>query len=269
MNLEILEKDAFSMRFILNDSYPAFANALRRIMISEIPSMTIEDIFFYENSSVLHDEYISHRLGLIPLKTNLDAYNLPEKCDCKSEIGCNKCRTIATLDIFCTEPVMTVHSGELKFEDSDIAPVSDKIPIAKLTLGQKLKLEAHAKLGTGHQHSKWQPVSACAYKYFPVVEVKVNNFDGVEKAIEVCPVKVFGIEKGKIMVADPLRCTLCMECVKRWPEGAVKVEGDKTRFIFYVESNGCLPVTKIVQESVRVLKEKVGEFAGEVRRVGR
>lgn len=134
-------------------------------MISEVPCMTIDDVFFYENISSMNDEMIAHRLGLIPLKTDLDSYNLPEKCDCKSEMGCNKCRAMATLEAVADESLVTVYSSDIKFDNPDVHPVSDRIPIIKLAPGQRIKFEAHAKLGIGKQHAKWQPVSACAYKY--------------------------------------------------------------------------------------------------------
>ena len=208
MEVQILERGENSLKFILTDSYPAFANALRRIMIAEVPCMTIEDVFFYENLSPLNDEMIAHRLGLIPLKTDLDTYALPEKCVCKSEMGCNKCRVIATLEAEAVDSPLTVYSGDIKFENPDIQAVSDKIPIIKLALGQKIKFEAHAKLGIGKQNAKWQPVSAGAYKYHD------------------------------------------------------KHEGS---FVFYIESTGCLPPERILQEATRILAAKAEELSAEVK----
>ncbi|MFQ5997720.1 MAG: DNA-directed RNA polymerase subunit D [Candidatus Bathyarchaeia archaeon] len=164
MHIQVLEKTENHIRFTLSDSNPAFANSLRRIMIAEVPSMTIEDVFFYENLSAINDELIAHRLGLIPLKTDLDSYVLPSKCDCNSEMGCNKCRAIASLEADANDEVRTVYSGDLKFENPEIEPASNRIPIAKLAPGQRIRFEAHARLGIGRQNAKWQPVSACAYK---------------------------------------------------------------------------------------------------------
>ena len=62
----------------------SYANAVRRFCISEVPSMAIDDIVILENSSVLYDEILAHRLGMIPLRTDLERYVLPEKCDCAS-----------------------------------------------------------------------------------------------------------------------------------------------------------------------------------------
>ena len=72
----------------------SYANAIRRFCISEVPAMAIDDIVILENSSVLYDEILAHRLGMIPLRTDLERYVLPEKCDCGNPLGCQKCRVL-------------------------------------------------------------------------------------------------------------------------------------------------------------------------------
>ena len=67
LDIKILKKTNKKMEFILNNADAAFANALRRIMIGEIPTMAVEYVDIEENTSGLFDEVISHRLGLIPL----------------------------------------------------------------------------------------------------------------------------------------------------------------------------------------------------------
>ena len=98
LDIKIIEEKDNFLRFLLKGTNHAYANALRRAMMAEVPAMAIEDVIIIENTSVLYDEVIAHRLGLIPLKTDLDAYVLPEECDCKSELGCSKCRTSFTLE---------------------------------------------------------------------------------------------------------------------------------------------------------------------------
>jgi DNA-directed RNA polymerase subunit D len=121
--------------------------------------MAIDDVVILENSSVMFDELVSHRLGLIPLKTDLGRYNLPEDCDCKNALGCSKCRVLLVLDAEATDRTRTVNSGDLISEDPESKPVSDSIPIVKLAPGQKIKLEAYARLGKGSEHAKWQPTA--------------------------------------------------------------------------------------------------------------
>src|SRR3989441_12747197 len=173
MDIKLLSKEQETLRFVLSDVSPAFANALRRIMISEIPVMAIDDVMILENNSVMYDEILAHRLGLIPVTTDT-SYNLPEECTCKSELGCEKCRASFSLEVEATDPAEVVSSAHLKPEDPDVRPVSDKIPLVKLAQGQKIKLEAYARLGRGRSHAKWQPASACTYSYDP--KAKTFNF---------------------------------------------------------------------------------------------
>jgi DNA-directed RNA polymerase subunit D len=164
MDIKLVSRETDIVRFVLSDVTPAFANALRRIIMSEVPVMAIDDVMILENNSVMYDEILAHRLGLIPVTTD-PTYNLPEECTCKSELGCEKCRASFSLEIEAQDPVEVVYSSHLKPENPDVKPVSEKIPIVKLTRGQRLKLEAYARLGRGKLHAKWQPVSACTYSY--------------------------------------------------------------------------------------------------------
>lgn len=132
-----------------------YSNALRRICLNGIPVFAIDTVDIIENSSVFADEALAHRLGLIPIKTDLTRFAEPSKCECKSETGCSNCRVMLVLDSGDTNTTRTVFSNELSSEDKDIAPVSDKISIVRLTQGQRVKVEAYAKLGRGTEHAKW------------------------------------------------------------------------------------------------------------------
>ena len=71
------------IRFRLKNVSTAYANTLRRIIIAEVPTMAIEFVNIRENTSPLHDEFLSHRLGLIPLNsTTVDSFNFPLECTC-------------------------------------------------------------------------------------------------------------------------------------------------------------------------------------------
>jgi DNA-directed RNA polymerase subunit D len=117
-----------------------------------------------ENSSVMHDEAVAHRLGLIPLRTDPGRFVMPHECDCKSTLGCSKCRVLLVLDSEANDKTKIVTSGELVSEDELVKPVSKDIPIIVLAPNQKLKFEAYARLGTGKDHAKWQPTSAAIVK---------------------------------------------------------------------------------------------------------
>ncbi|MCP8304673.1 MAG: DNA-directed RNA polymerase subunit D [archaeon] len=159
MKLQILEHDEKKIKVIFKDIHRSYVNAIRRFAICEVPTMAIDEVVVLENSSVMYDELIAHRLGLIPLKTDLTRYFLPEECDCKSALGCPKCRVLLVLDVEAGNRTRVVYSGDLRSEDEFVKPVSDSIPIVKLAPKQAIKLEAYARLGKGKEHAKWQPAT--------------------------------------------------------------------------------------------------------------
>jgi len=107
--------------------------------------MAIEDVEVRKNSSSLYDEMIAHRLGLIPLTTDLKSYNLPSECKCEGK-GCARCQLVLTLS---AKGPGIVYSSSLKSKDPKVKPVFDNFPIVKLLKGQEIELEATATLGTG------------------------------------------------------------------------------------------------------------------------
>jgi DNA-directed RNA polymerase subunit D len=266
MDINILNKNEDSMRFVVEGIDTSMANTLRRIVLAEVPVMAIDDVVMYENSSVLHDEILTLRLGLVPLKTDLDAYNLPEKCSCKSELGCHLCRTVLTLDVEAKNEQRTIYSGDMVPEDPHIAPVSDKIPLVKLATGQKVRLEAYAKLGKGMVHAKWQPVSSCIYRYVPIVKIDQTKCDGCSKCVDICPKKVFEKNGDKVKVANEIECILCEDCVEACDKNpsAIKVDKKKNAFVFYIESTGALPVERIFSEALKIYDEKCSDFMNQM-----
>ncbi len=120
-----------------------YANALRRICLNGVPIFAIDTVDVLENSSVLPDEGIAHRLGMIPLKTELNG------------IDESNHRIALVLDSGNTENVKIVTSAELESKDEVVKPISKQIPIVHLAPGQRIKLEAYARLGRGTEHAKW------------------------------------------------------------------------------------------------------------------
>ena len=267
MKVKVLEKNDTNIRLLIRDADVPFVNALRRIVTSEVPSMSVEEVVVIENSSVLQDEVIAHRLGLMPLKTDLKTYNLPEECECKSEFGCAQCRVTLTLDAEAKEGTRTVYSGELVSENPDIVPVSSKIPLMKLAKEQKLKLEAYARLGKGKNHAKWQPVSMCAYKYYPKITVVTKRCDACGECVEVCPRKVLTRTENKIVVKDLLACILCQDCTNACPQKptAIEVGWEENSFIFNLESTGALSPDKIMIEAVKILENQLKGLEGQIK----
>ena len=122
-----------------------YVNALRRICLNGVPIFAIDTVDVLENNSIIADEGIAHRLGLIPLKTEFSTIESKNEAD----------RILLTLDSADTDETRTVFSNELKSNDSFVKPISDKIPIVTLAPDQKIKFEAYARLGRGTEHAKW------------------------------------------------------------------------------------------------------------------
>lgn len=154
-SLEVISKDNQKLSIKIKGVPLQYANALRRICLNGVPIFAVDTVDIIENSSVLPDEGLAHRLGLIPLKTDLSRFNEPAKCDCQSETGCTNCRVMLVLDSGDSDTTRTVTSGELSSEDDAIKPISDNIPIVELAPGQKVKVECYARLGRGSEHAKW------------------------------------------------------------------------------------------------------------------
>jgi len=264
LEIKVVDKNESSARFIIEGVDPAFMNSLRRIILAEVPSMAIDEVVIIENSSMLHDEILAHRLGLIPLKTDLDSYNLPEECSCKSELGCNLCRVSLTLDVEANEGVRTIYSGDLVAENPNIRPVGEKILIAKLAPNQRLKLEAYARLGKGEKHAKWQPVSVCAYKHFPKVKINEKECDSCGKCVDICPKRVLSLSSGgkKLELRNIVDCTVCKDCVDACPKSppALEVAWGKDVFVLDIESTGALPAERAVNEAIKILDRKFESF---------
>jgi len=142
--IEVLTSDEKKISIKLKGVTLQYANALRRICLNGVPIYAIDTVDMIENSSVLADEGITHRLGLIPLKTDLSRSDESDS------------RIMLTLDSGDdTETGRIVTSAELSSDDKVVKPSSDQIPIIHLAPGQKLKFEAYARLGKGTEHAKW------------------------------------------------------------------------------------------------------------------
>ena len=145
MSLQIIDQGEQKISVKLQGLPLQYANALRRICLNGIPIFAVDTVDILENSSILADEGISHRLGLIPLKTELSSIQTNNETD----------KIVLSLDSGIVTESRTIFSSELKSQDDIIKPVSDNIPIVTLAPNQRIKFEAHARLGRGTEHAKW------------------------------------------------------------------------------------------------------------------
>lgn len=260
MQIKILERKGNLLRFYASGLDPQIANGLRRVMIAEVPTMAIDDVIMVENASPLRDEMVAHRLGLVPLKTDLESYVPRELCDCHSDLGCSKCSVTLTLEAEAPDGARSVYSKELKSSDPEVVPVSGDIPIVKLAKGQRVRLEAYARLGTGREHAKWQPVAVSAYKYAVVLKVDPEKCDLCKKCLKACPKGVLRMEDERVVLVDYEKCDMCRLCVNACPRDSINVEEEKNAFIFNIESTGALLPERIVEKALEILLEKTKDF---------
>ncbi len=276
MQIEFASLDDSLARFTLSGASPAFANAFRRAMISEVPTLAIEDVRIYNNTSALFDEMLAHRLGLIPIKTDLSSYSTQAKCTCGGA-GCPGCTVTFTLS---AEGPRMVSSNDLIPADPKAVPVFDNVPIVKLTKGQTLVLEAKAVLNTGKEHAKWQPTQVCGYKNHPVVSIS-EACDACGMCVEECPRKVLAVRGKKVEVVNGKLpdCSMCKLCEKACmasgigDEPAIRVNAEADRYIFVVEGDGSLPVKEIMNRALLYIKEnsdelehQLGEISGDEKK---
>jgi DNA-directed RNA polymerase subunit D len=256
LKVTLIEKTEDTIILHIQDVNPGFLNSLRRVILSETPVMAIHEVVILENQSPLFDETIAHRLSLVPLRTNLDRYVLPEECECNG-VGCNLCQVGFTLEVEAPEDGYVATTGDLKPQDPDIVPVSADIPIAKLAKGQRIIVEAFARLGIGREHAKWQPVSSVAYKMVPHVKIDAAKCDGCEECVKICFKQVFEIQDDKAVVVREMDCSLCNLCTKECVANAITIDYDKTGFIFVLESTGALPPITVFEKGLDVFRKRL------------
>jgi len=253
MDIKLLneDKEKNKISLLVSDSTPAFVNALRRTIIESVPTIAIEDVEFRTNSSVLYDEVVALRLGLISLKSDLKSYNETDKCTCEGE-GCAKCSVDITLSV---KGPATVYASDLKSKDPAVVPVYPETPIAMLLKGQEMELTAKAIVGTGKNHAKWVPAFVF-HQYEPIIKVN-NNSSQLKEFKSKYPPQIFDgdkIDQKKIIELG------LVDAVAGINEDIIKVEYNEKNFILTIESFGQLSLKEIFQTAVDVLKTQSDEF---------
>ena len=276
MDIEILEMAERKARFILHNSSPAMANALRRTLLSDLPKMAIDKVEFhlgpnmdeegkeYESTTPLFDEIVAHRLGMVPVPTDLDLFVPQSECSCGGT-GCPSCTIMYSLN---KHGPCTVYSGDLQSLGNPDLKVKDEfIPLVELTDGQAVMIYAIAVMGTAKQHVKWQVCNGVGYSYKPVIEIDPAHAsdDDVLDVISVCPKHVYAVEGGELKVKDPLNCNLCMACMdKRGKDKGLSVTGDETEFVFKFETDGSLTAQQALDKAVETLSDEARDFKAQI-----
>ncbi|XP_044508046.1 DNA-directed RNA polymerases II, IV and V subunit 3-like [Mangifera indica] len=276
-------KDDYA-KFELRDTDASMANALRRVMIAEVPTIAIDLVEIEVNSSVLNDEFIAHRLGLIPLTSekamsmrfsrDCDACDGDGQCEyCSVEFHLRaKCMGDQTLDVTSKDLISSDHNVvPVDFADSSAYDSTDQqrgIIIVKLRRGQELRLRAIARKGIGKDHAKWSPAATVTFMYEPEIHINEDLMETLTLAekqawIESSPTKVFDLDEasGQVVVVDPEAYTYDDEVIKKaeamGKPGLVEIYGKEDGFIFTVESTGAIKASQMVLNAIEVLKQKL------------
>ncbi len=271
MDVEIRELKEREAEILLSETNPPMANALRRALMVDVPSLAIEDVEFhlgtigdeeddkeYESAAPLFDEIIAHRLGMLPIPTDLELFDYRDECEeCGGE-GCPNCTIIYSLN---KKGPCTVYSGDLiPVGENELRPVDDLIPIVKLDDGQALLLYATAELGTAKDHAKWQPTSGLAYKYYPEIEIDQEECEECDECVEACPVDILKMDDGELVVTDVEECKLCSACEEACGPDAINVSGRNDKFILTFETDGSLTSEEVLKKGLEELQKKFERF---------
>jgi len=277
--IEILE-EGFNRIALLIEGYPLeLVNAVRRAILAEVPVMAIEWVYVTRNDSALFNEMLSHKLGLLVLKSNkaVEKYLPPEEC--RADIECGE--DPACVDVFITKKpecfvrmvlkksnppedgvsLLPVKASDIESEDPDVYPVHGDTELTILASGQSIDVEMFARLGRGKEHAKFIP-AVVTLKYVPVIKYDSRriNDECIECLRNYNPSlaeKVSGKSRGEIVWKDSGNTSLLKHCAERVCGTGLKVEYDKNRLILVVESTGALDPRKIVELALEELDKKV------------
>ena len=244
--MEILELTDRKLRLRLRRVNAATVNALRRAILDDVPSLAIDVVEVHHNTSVLNDDLFAHKLGLIPIDSRTVSRFRPQ-VDCNCEDGCARCQATLTLNVKNdADETRLVTSLDLKIptdpasaaaqpdRPNQVLPVTTMgdgrgIAVAMLGRNQQMSLTARVCRGTGKQNAKWNPSVVAAYRPTARITLDDVGLAGVDvedrkRIAASCPSRVFETNaEGRLVVANPDRCTLCLDCV----ETAAQILADK------------------------------------------
>ncbi|CAO3630528.1 unnamed protein product [Cunninghamella blakesleeana] len=273
-----------SVEFDLIGIDASIANAFRRILIAEVPTMAIEHVYVMNNTSIIQDEVLAHRLGLIPIKApphefdfkaaddgptdlNTIVFKLKVKCERNPNAAADETdpkKLYINSHVYSSQLVWEPKGDqEEKFSDNPIRPVHDDILIAKLRPGQEIDVELHCTKGRGKEHAKWSPVATASYRLLPEITIlKPITGDDATKFQKCFPegvvdvVKVKGVKTAKVVNAR--KDTVSREVLRHKEfEDKVRLTRVRDHFIFKVETSGIIPPQELFIIAVNVLLEKI------------
>ena len=273
MKVRILSHTDGSLKAVIEETEPAFVNALRRVLIADVPKMAIEDVEFhlgpiraedgkeYESVAPLFDEMIAHRLGLIPIPTDLGLYNRREDCPTCHGEGCPSCTIIYSLNK--RGPGLVTSADMEPIGDTSLRPKDQAIPIVQLHEGQAILIYATAQLGTGKEHAKWQATHGVGYAYYPTLKAGTKPLDALDPAVHFCSAHMLTTSLEEETVELPDDCAICARFREAYKVDSVKIASDPTRFVLEFETDGSLLAKDVLLRGLDILAERFGDLAAQ------
>ena len=272
MKVKVLSAAPDSMRLLLEEMEPAYANALRRVLIADVPKMAIEDVEFhlgpiraedgkeYESVSPLFDEIIAHRLGLVPIPTDLALYNRREDCPTCHGEGCPNCTIIYSVNK--RGPGLVTSADLEPIGDTKLRPTDSKIPIVKLGDGQAMLVYATAVLGTGKDHAKWQATHGVGYRYYPILKAGSKSLDPLDPAVPFCESHMVSTATEEDEVLNLASdCKTCKKFMDLYKVDSVKAGSDPTRIVMEFETDGSMTTKAALMAGLDILSKRFAELA--------
>jgi len=290
-NIDIVSMSASQMEFDMVGVDASIANSIRRILLAEVPTMAIETVAIWNNTSILQDEVLAHRLGLIPIKADPRLFEYKPK-DAESNSSDDtlqfrlkvKCtRNNVTTDTTDPKILFKNHKvysdsiewiplqGQDHLKGNEISPVDKDILLATMRPGHELDLELYCVKGIGKDHAKFSPVATASYRLLPEIRL-LREFHGdqayrLQKCFSPGVISVEEDSRGQPVarVVNP-RVDTCSRNVFREDDLKDGVELSRIRdhFIFSVESTGILPPDVLVSEAIKVMMGKCQRFLHEL-----
>ncbi len=253
-------KDTITGRVVLHfkKATPALMNALRRSIHELVPTMAIEYIEFRKNNSILYDEMLAHRLGLLPLTTDLKSYTIWDRA---TPITDAPAQATLKMTLKAKGP-KTVYSKDIKSKDPAVIPVEGETPLVTLLKGQELEMEATAILGTGMQHSKFAPGKAW-YRHAPIITIDDKKVSNPEQFAQESPIDIFTVSKGKLVIDEKKLEKALVEnaSLEALHAGPITVGDNPEEFIFHYEPYGQLSPKETIITALTELSRELEQLA--------
>ena len=240
----------------IEDTDVYFVNSLRRVMLAELPKLAIDDVIIYDNTSPLFDEMIAHRLGLIPIPTDLKILSFRSECACSGK-GCPTCTVRYTLS---KEGEGVVYSGDLQPEHPSFAITETKIPIVELTKDQRVILEVEAVLGRGRDHAKWQTVLAPRYRFDVTLSFDKKRLNDVKTLVKNFPEGLVEFKGDKLVLKDSSKIAMLETLLEKSDEQMITIGKDPAKVTFTFETDGSMSAKDALVESATILSKKYEEL---------